>query len=231
MLDFGKWLKVFDFKNLEGFFSSEKGKGGVGDALITVLVSNLIYQVPIMIISILSVMILGSAAGYSSSAALFGGSIIIASIVLFFISIILEIALFFIMNGTQHIIAGLLGGKGKYGDLLYLDSYIIAASNLVALVLGIIPAVLTLIPGVGTMASGLLSCVLLPIEIIVAIYMLYALYHVLKINYGLSSGRAIGTLALNIILWVIIVAILVLVLYAILIIPYLQSLGSLSSTY
>lgn len=239
MLDVGKWLKVFDYKNLDNFLKSEKGKGGIGEALTRVIVAFLIYQIPITIIAVISVLILGTTAaatygGNGSTSGVLGGLIagggIVLIIVFFFASLILAPILFLIGTGVLHVISGLLGGKGTFSNFAYLSSFVAAASYLIGLVLDIIPSLLGLIPGmVGTTLTTLVSCVLAPIGFVAWLYLLFVTYKAIMINYGLSSGRAIASIVLNIIFWVV-VAVVLMVIAMLLFGATLASLGVLAGS-
>jgi len=212
MLDINNWLKVFDYKNLEAFLKSQRDKGGMGEAIIRVIASFLVYQVPLTVISIIAVLIFGASAiastyGSSSEYSLLGGLIagggVVLIIVFFFISLILAPIFFVIGNGVLHIIAGLLGGKGKFENLLYLASFVTAASYLASLALEILPALLSLVPSVGDLVAAGISCLLLPFGLALWLYILYATYKVLMVTYGLSSGRAIAAIILEFLFWVV----------------------------
>jgi hypothetical protein len=236
MFDINKWLKVFDYKNLEAFFKSEKGKGGISQALIRVLAGFLVYQVPLTIIAILSVLIFGASAmastygsdssGYALLGGLLAGGGTVLVIVLFFISLVLAPIFFIISNGVLHLIAGLLGGKGKFENLLYLASFVTAASYLASLALEILPSLLSLVPSVGDLVAVGLSCLLIPFGIALWLYILYATYKVLMVTYGLSSGRSIATIILGMIFWVLLFVLIALVAF-ILFGASLASLGML----
>jgi len=79
---------------------------------------------------------------------------------------------FLIGVGIYHLIARLLGGTGEYGRLAYLSAAFSAP-------LGIVTTLLSMVP--------LVSC-LTPI---ITIYSLVLAYFAVKVEHGLSSGRAI----------------------------------------
>jgi len=216
-LDFSKWLKIFDYKNLEGFLRSEKGHGGTGEAVLRFLVSYMVYQVPITLISLVRILFAGALLGAASAAlgGLVGGVGITATLISFAAGVVLSPLFFLIGNLTQHIIAGALGGRGRYSDFLHLDSYVSAASYLGALAIGIIPQLLTLIPAIGTLLGGGLSCLLIPVAIIFGLYMLYASYKTIQVNYELSGGRAAAAFILNILLWIAIGLVILVIFYLI----------------
>jgi hypothetical protein len=220
MFDVEKWLKIFDYKNVENFFKSEKDKGGIGEGIGRMLVGFMIYQIPVTILNILVMLVVGVGVG---SMAAFAGLGILGAIIGFVVGLIVALLFFLITNGTQHVIAGVLGGKGSYGSFLHLSSFISAASYLVALVFGVLSIAVELVP-----ILGLIMCVLLPVIFLWILYMIYVSYLSIKVNYALSSGRAAAAFILNIILWVVIFMVLAILLYAILIVPLIGMMGSSS---
>lgn len=203
MFDFGKWLKVFDYKNLEGFFRSEQGKGGVLQALGRVAVGYLVFQIPISIIML--ILVSAGVGGLGMDLAAAGGiaALLISSVISTIFFLVLLAVFFLINNGVYHLIAGILGGKGKYGDFSYISSFIVAAFFLGALPLWILFALSGIVE-----CLALLSCVAGVVSIAFFIYMLYAASRAVLINYGLSNGRAIAVVVLNVLFWLVVTAIL-----------------------
>ena len=82
--------------------------------------------------------------------------------------------LFFLIGaGIYHLIASVLGGRGQYGRYVYLTATYSAPLMIVGSVLGFIPVL-----------GGCLSLIL-------AIYQFVLTYYAVKVEYGLSQGRAI----------------------------------------
>jgi hypothetical protein len=240
MFDINNWLKVFDYKNLENFLKSEKGKGDLGSAVVRVIAGFLVYQVPLTIISIIAVLIYGASAiastygTDSTSAALIGSFIagggVILVVGLFFLALILTPIFFVIGYGVQHIIAGLLGGRGTFDSFLHLVSFMVAATLLASLALDFIPTLLTLVPTIGDIVAVGLSCLLAPLGIALWLYMLYVNYKVLMVNYNLTSGRAILTIILEILFWIAVIVFLVVMAF-VLFGASIASLGLLGSGF
>ncbi len=89
------------------------------------------------------------------------------------LSIILIPLSFLLGVGIYHIIATVLGGRGQYGRYAYLTASYSAPLMIVTSILGFIPVV-----------GGCLSLLL-------AIYQFVLTYFAIKVEYGLSQGRAI----------------------------------------
>jgi hypothetical protein len=49
-LDIMNWLKIYDYKNLDGFLRSRKGQGGLGEAVLRVTAAHFISVVPSVLI-------------------------------------------------------------------------------------------------------------------------------------------------------------------------------------
>ncbi len=82
--------------------------------------------------------------------------------------------IFFLIGvGVYHLIATVLGGRGQYGRYAYLSATYSAPLAIVGSVLGFIPVL-----------GGCLSLIL-------AIYQFVLTYYAVKVEYGLSQGRAI----------------------------------------
>jgi hypothetical protein len=226
--DYQKWLRIFDYKNIEGFLRSEKGKGTKGDAMGRVAVSQFIYDIPSSLISLLNMIVGGAAVSAIAGATLTGGLGVAALAVSVVVDIVMVVLVLLATNWTQHMIAGMLGGKGKYEDLLHLDSLSIAAMNL-ASIIGLIPEAISVFPGAGKTIGGAMSCILLPFYLVIGAYALYVNYLTVKINYGLESGRAAGAVVLNIIVWLVIIIVVVLVLAATIGAAVLSGLGGLGA--
>ena len=79
---------------------------------------------------------------------------------------------FLIGVGVYHLIARLLGGTGEYGRLAYLSAAFSAPLGIVSTLLSMVPLVSCLTP-------------------IISIYTLVLAYFAVKVEHGLSSGRAI----------------------------------------
>jgi len=214
VFDFQKWLRVYDYKNIESFLRSEKGKGTAIEATGRVAVSDLVVEIPSALVSLLKAVVAGAGLG-AAGVALMGGLGLAGLAFGTVFSVVFVTVLFLLSNGTQHIIAGMLGGKGKFEDLLHLDSLATAAANLASLV-SLIPAIFGIMPGSGTLISGGLSCLLLPFWLLLIAYMVYVTYLILKTTYGLDRNRAIGALVLNVVLWAAIAIAIILVLTALL---------------
>lgn len=209
--DFEKWLRIFDYKNIEAFLRSEKGKGTMGDAVGRVALSQLIYEIPSSLISILKMMAGGAAAGAAAGAVLSGGLGIVALLFGVVFDLVAVVVLLLAMNWTQHAIAGMLGGKGKYEDLLHLDSLSTAAMNL-ANIVALVPEFIAVLPGPGAAIGGAMGLLLIPFALLLVAYTIYVTYLTVKINYNLETGRAAAAVALNFVLWIAIAVALVLAL-------------------
>ncbi len=82
--------------------------------------------------------------------------------------------IFFLIGvGVYHLIATVLGGRGQYGRYAYLSATYSAPLMIVGSVLGFIPVL-----------GGCLSLIL-------GIYQFVLTYYAVKVEYGLSQGRAI----------------------------------------
>ncbi len=90
-----------------------------------------------------------------------------------FAAIILGPIFFLIGVGIYHLIATVLGGRGQYGRYAYLTATYSAPLMIVGSVLGFIPVL-----------GGCLSLIL-------GIYQFVLTYYAVKVEYGLSQGRAI----------------------------------------
>lgn len=90
-----------------------------------------------------------------------------------FASIILGPLFFLIGVGIYHLIATVLGGRGQYGRYAYLTATFSAPLMIVGSILSFIPAL-----------GGCLSLIL-------GIYQFVLTYFAVKVEYGLSQGRAI----------------------------------------
>ena len=204
MFDFGKWLKIFDYKNLEGFFRSEQGKGGVAKALGRVTVGYLSFWIPVSIIVLILIAIGAEQMGTGLAAAGGIAGAVVSLIMGTLFYLVLLLVFFLINNGIYHLIAGVLGGKGKYGDFSYLASFIVALFFLVLL-----PLLLLFVLSGAVECLALLSCVVGLAGIAFLLYLLYAAHKAVLVNYGLSSGRAAAVVVLNLLFWAIVLAILV----------------------
>ena len=87
---------------------------------------------------------------------------------------IIFLPLFFLIGvGVYHLIATVLGGRGQYGRYAYLSATFSAPLMIVGSALGFIPVL-----------GGCLSLLL-------GIYQFVLTYYAVKVEYGLSQGRAI----------------------------------------
>ena len=90
------------------------------------------------------------------------------------LSLIILGPIFFLLGvGIYHVIASVLGGRGQYGRLAYLSATFSAPLIIVGSLLGFLPAV-----------GGCLG-------VILGIYPFVLNYFAIKVEYGLSKGRAI----------------------------------------
>ena len=94
-----------------------------------------------------------------------------------FATIIVGPIFFLIGVGIYHLIATVLGGRGQYGRYAYLAATYSAPLMIVGSVLGFIP--------------GLGGC----LSMILGIYQVVLTYFAVKVEYGLSQGRAIVVVA------------------------------------
>ena len=95
-----------------------------------------------------------------------------------FAAVIIGPIFFLIGVGIHHLIATVLGGTGQYGRYAYLATTYSAPLMIVGSVLGFIP-------GFGGCLSMLLG-----------IYQIVLTYFAIKVEYGLSQGRAIVVIAI-----------------------------------
>ena len=219
MIDFGKWMRVFDYNHLEKFFKDEKGKGTIRGAVERIVLATIIAQAPVMIVYLIILFGLGSSSliavlmGSSASAgsALLQGvstPMIAGTIILFsIIGVAISLILFLLTNWTQHMIAKFLGGKGEYSGMLHMLSFVIAMFAIISLVTNLISI------GGSTVAGGVVNCCIGLFSLATVIYMIYCNYLAVRVNYGLTGGRALGTVILNMLVWVIACAILFMLIY------------------
>ena len=99
---------------------------------------------------------------------------------------IVTVPVFFLI-GTfiLHLIAKLLGGQGEYSKFAYLASTFQAPLTIVSSILAIIP-----------LLGGCVS-------LLIAIYGYVLSYFAIKVNYGLSNGRAVAVILIPLVLLVI----------------------------
>ena len=216
MLDINKWLKVLDYKNLESFFRSEKDKGTIKETVGRVVVSWLIYSIPIII---LQLVLLTDGTSFSLITSIIG---VVIAFVIFAILIVIS---FFICNGTQHLIALALGGKGSYSGLLHLTSFILAIAFLVLLPLEGVAEISSLVPAVATVVNCLFSIVFFGL----IFYALYASYLAVKMHYNMTPGRAAAAVILDALLWLVVLVVIFIVMAAA-IGPMISTTGGLNQT-
>jgi len=221
-LDIMNWLKIYDYKNLDGFLRSLKGQGGLGEAILRMLVAHIISAIPSLLILFAYVFLISGMAALSGAQGLalasFIGGIGVAGVVaLFVIGLVVSVVSFLLNNGFIHVIAGLLGGRGSYTNLCHLISYISAASAIGTLVFMAVGLAGTIIPCI--------SCILLIAELAWAIYMIYAQFKTIQVNYELSSGRAIATILIQMAFWMVVAF----VIFAIILALGIISISSLAS--
>jgi hypothetical protein len=104
------------------------------------------------------------------------------------VAAILTVPIFFLI-GTfiMHLIAKMLGGQGEYATFAYLASTYQAPITIVS-------AILAVIPVVGGCVSALLG-----------IYGYVLAYFAIKVNYNLTSGRAIAAILIPLVIIVLII--------------------------
>ena len=164
---FGLWLKVF--KMDEPFFAAEAPRASNGNTLLALL----IYAVVAVIFSFLQRAI-GSVPAfmqkYLGNSARTDTPICVPFIVL--VAVPLG---FYIGMGIYHLLAKLFGarGEGSFTTLAYLVS-------LFYIPLGIVSTALSLIPCLGSLLS-----------LAVSIFIIVLMVRVIKVNYQLSTGRAV----------------------------------------
>ena len=94
---------------------------------------------------------------------------------------IITVPLFFLIGvGIYHLIAKLLGGQGEFGRYAYLNAAYAAP-------LGIVASLLSLVP--------FASC----LTIFISIYQIVLAYFATKVEHRLTSGRALLTVLLPVI--------------------------------
>ncbi|GIV75992.1 MAG: hypothetical protein KatS3mg050_0386 [Litorilinea sp.] len=97
-------------------------------------------------------------------------------------SIILSPIFFLIGVGILHLVASLLGGQGDFGRYAYLNATFQAPITIASAILGFVPFL-----------GGCLSFLL-------AIYGIVLAYFATKVNYGLTSGKALVVVLVPVIL-------------------------------
>ena len=101
---------------------------------------------------------------------------------------IISIPLFFLFGtGILHLIANLLGGRGNFGNYAYLRASFTAP-------IALINAVLSFIPVAGVCLT-----------IILAIYSIALTYFATKVEYNLTSGKAIAVVLIPVALVILII--------------------------
>jgi len=192
MYDFQKWLCVLDFRNVNAFLKSEQGKGTVTVAIARVLVSALVSDILLFIVLVpLGFWLLEEGTTiWSMIGAVISGSLF-------------PVFVFLLANGTFHLILRLLGGKGKYTDLICLDSFVAAAAGLVSAFFSIINILLlNFAPAVGESVNCLATLLILgPFTV----YFLYLAYRIALMVHGLSKRRTMAAVIVNAAIWFLLV--------------------------
>ena len=179
---FQTWVNVLTRPG-EEVFVAERGKASA--TLSTALVWIILAAIVTAIFTLLQAQIFDTALGgmgqivdllpselqgefgtIAESGATGGAAFNLASIFLIPLSFLLGV-------GIYHIIATVLGGRGQYGRYAYLTATYSAPLMIVTSILGFIPVL-----------GGCLSLLL-------AIYQFVLTYFAIKVEYGLSQGKAI----------------------------------------
>ena len=232
MFEYQKWLRIFDYKNIDNFLKSEKGKGEIVPAVIVVLVTGLLAAIPSLIGSILYLTILAPSLQAASPGvdplqyfpSFIGGSPLLTTLVMALAGLIFAPVFFLLGNFVTHQAAIMLGGKGEYKHLVYLNSHIVAATNIFMFVYNTLSIILSIVP-----CLGLLSCPLLITAIAVFIYMLYVYLKSIMINYGLAQNQALMALGAYLVYCIVLVAIIFVIEYFLYLKPIFDKLSALES--
>ncbi len=159
-------------------FASEKKKGSLMAGAKNLAVPGVVLGLVVGLVAFLFSALFSLIPGLSILAA-FGAAAIIILPVVFAIGLI-------VMNligaGINHLIATLLGGKGKYEQFFYISSIFTAPILLITMLVVIVPLL-------GWIAALLLE-----------IYSLYLMVLALKEVHSLSTGRAVAVVAIGIVL-------------------------------
>ncbi len=163
----------------EPALAKEKGKGGLVNALVIVLIVALISA----IFAVLGLMV--------STAVTPTPALGAVGIPMFFVgSLIMGAVFFFILSGVFYVISMVLGGKGSFPDQTYLFSLVYTLS--------IISSAIGIIPILGAIAS-----------LAIGLFMLYLYALALRIVHGFSLMKALAIVIIPIIIVGILFAILV----------------------
>jgi hypothetical protein len=159
------WLKVFQMD--EAFFAAEAPRASNNNTLVALI----LYAVVWLIVGFIQRQFVSQLLNQR----LFGNSPQVNFPVCLPIIMIVVVPLgYYIGIGLMHLGAMIFGGRGSFTTLAYLVS-------LFYIPLGIVSALLGFIPCVG----GLISLAVAVFQIILSV-------RVLKVNYQLSTGRAVG---------------------------------------
>jgi hypothetical protein len=165
----------------EPALAKEKGKGGLVDALVMVLIVAVISA----IFAVLGLMV---STAVNPTAALG-----VVGIPMFFVgSLVMGAVFFFILSAVFYVISMVLGGKGSFSDQTYLFSLVYTLS--------IISSVIGIIPILGAIAS-----------LVIGLFMLYLYALALKVVHGFSLMKALAIIIIPIIIVGILFVILVVV--------------------
>jgi hypothetical protein len=191
-MDFPDVKAVLDYKNVQAYLAKAAPKANWNAAIVNVALIAVFMGIWSILQMLLAPKLLGMLPGIpaGSMAAIYGSPSAMA------LKTILQLAggfiVFFLTGGILHLIAKALGGKGSLMQLIYLMSLV----SLVLTPLIIILSLLAFIPCVG--------CIICLVVLVFAVYIYYLYYLILKMVYGLSSGKAIMALAGLIVLCIII---------------------------
>ena len=172
-LDIMKWLGFFNYRKINGFLNAEEGKGGVIEALLRVILSALIFLIiPSAILGFIEVSV-----GFS---------------IIFFV-------FFLVSNILLHVIARIFGGRGNFSHMVHMNSYVAAAMNLAFLVFILASLPFIFQYQVPSLLENILRIFAISITLLFFTYCLYAI-HLMAIRvYGLSDGKAMAAVILDII--------------------------------
>ena len=164
-------------------FAKQAKKGGIREALMHSALGGLIQ-------GLLLAATLALLPGYSSLGAIAGSAFIaVMAVVMIIVSPIASMISVLIISGVFYLFAKLFGGNGTYDKQTYLYAIFYAPLAVISSVLALIPAIMMFVPGL-TMVSTVLG---MTIRLLVFVYTVYLLTLALKEVHKYSTGKAVLT--------------------------------------